>query len=158
MRRRNAAERRFRLYGLAAIAVSLAILAIMLATILRDGVSSFTQARLSFPVALPAEILDPKGNRDPAEMAKVISMSYGKLLDDALKLWVADQGIAIEGLDDADFKSFFSNEAQARLRDMVLADPALIGQTVEMTALTSSRVTPSGPGTSICRSCNKSIS
>ncbi|MES2541009.1 MAG: DUF3333 domain-containing protein, partial [Pseudomonadota bacterium] len=41
MKRRNAAEVRFRLYGLAAIAISLLTLAVMLFTILRDGVSSF---------------------------------------------------------------------------------------------------------------------
>ena len=45
MRRRNAAETRFRLYGLAAIFVALATLAIMLFTVLRDGVSAFTQAQ-----------------------------------------------------------------------------------------------------------------
>ena len=139
-RRRNAAETRFKAYGIAAITIAILALATLLYSIIRDGAGAFQQTYASIPVAISPEVVDPKGNRDPAEMAKVISMSYGKLLDDALKVWIADEGIAVEGLDDADIKSFFSNEAQARLRDMVLADPALIGQTVDMTALTSSRV------------------
>jgi phosphate transport system permease protein len=45
MKRRNAAETRFKAYGIAiAIALSLTVLAIMLFTIFRDGVSAFHQA------------------------------------------------------------------------------------------------------------------
>ena len=134
-RRRNAAETRFKAYGIAAITIAILALATLLYSIIRDGAGAFQQTYASIPVAISPEVVDPKGNRDPAEMTKVISMSYGKLLDDALKVWIADEGIAVEGLDDADIKSFFSNEAQARLRDMVLADPALIGQTVGIFAV-----------------------
>jgi phosphate transport system permease protein len=64
MTRRNAAERRFRIYGIFAIGVSLAVLAIMLFTIFADGISSFRQTSVTFPVLLDAERLDPDGNRD----------------------------------------------------------------------------------------------
>ena len=57
MKRRNAAETRFRAYGVIAIAIALVTLAVMLFTILRDGVSSFHQATLSFPMELSAETL-----------------------------------------------------------------------------------------------------
>ena len=71
MKRRNAAEARFKAYGLIAIAVSLITLAIMLFTIVRDGSSAFFQAKLSFPLELSAEVLDPQGNRLREEMTKV---------------------------------------------------------------------------------------
>ena len=45
-------------------------LAIMLFTIFRDGTSSFWQARLEFPVALEATLLDPKGHADPVAAAQ----------------------------------------------------------------------------------------
>ena len=84
MKRRNAAERRFRLYGLVAIAISLTMLAIMLFTIVRDGTSAFFQANLSFPVELSEKVLDPKGNRDAAEMGKVTTIGYTKVLAQSL--------------------------------------------------------------------------
>ena len=139
-RRRNAAEARFKAYGIAAIAIAVLALCFLMSSIVRDGAGAFRQTYASIPVTVSAEVVDPKGNRDPAEMAKVISLSYGKLLDDSLKAWIAAENIRIEGLSDADTKSFFSGEAPARLRNMVLADPELVGQTVEMTALTSSRI------------------
>ena len=74
MKRRNAAETRFRVYGVIAIILSLVTLAIMLFTILRDGVSTFHQAQLAFPMELSAEVLDPKGNRDRSELAKITTV------------------------------------------------------------------------------------
>ncbi|MFD1796517.1 phosphate ABC transporter permease PstA [Paracoccus aurantiacus] len=139
-KRRNAAETRFKAYGIAAIAIAVLALMFLLYSIVRDGASAFQQTYVSLPVTISAEVVDPKGNRDPAEMAKVISMSYGKVLDDSLKAWIAAENIQIPDLSEADIKSFFSNEAQARLREMVLADPSIIGETLDMTALTSSRV------------------
>ncbi|MCQ0969628.1 phosphate ABC transporter permease PstA [Paracoccus sp. TK19116] len=139
-KKRNAAEARFRAYGVAAIVTAVLALCFLLFTIIRDGHSAFQQTYASIPVTLQAEIVDPEGNRDPAEMAKVYSMSYGRILDDALTQWIEAEGIEIEGLEASDIKGFFSGEAQATLRSQILADPELVGTTVDMTALTSSRV------------------
>ncbi len=98
MRRRNAAETRFRLYGIAAITLSLTMLAVMLFTILRDGVSAFHQARLTFPMELSAEVLDPKGNRNPEELSKVTTIGYQKVLAAALVAELDRRGIAQEGV------------------------------------------------------------
>ena len=139
-KRRNAAEKRFRAYGIAAIAVALIALAFLLFTILRDGSSAFTQTYATIPVTVDAQVVDPKGNRDPAEMAKVLTTSYGKLLEDSLVAFVQQNGIAIEGLAAKDYGSFFSSQARADLRRAVLKDPALVGQTLDIPMLTASRV------------------
>ncbi|MFP5479228.1 MAG: phosphate ABC transporter permease PstA [Alphaproteobacteria bacterium] len=139
MRRRNAAETRFRLYGLAAIAVSLTMLAIMLFTILRDGVSAFTQASLSFPVELSAEVLDPKGNRDRAEMAKVTTIGYGKVLSAALLAEIDRRGITTE-LSDKEIGELISKDAPGTLRAQVLADPSLVGTTIDATVFAGGRI------------------
>ena len=139
MRRRNAAETRFRLYGLAAIAVSLTMLAIMLFTILRDGVSAFTQASLSFPVELSAEVLDPKGNRDRAEMAKVTTIGYGKVLSAALLAEIDRRGITTE-LSDKEIGELISKDAAGTLRAQVLADPSLVGTTIDATVFAGGRI------------------
>ena len=52
--------------------------------ILRDGSSAFRQTYATIPVTVEASVVDPKGNRDPAEMAKVLTMTYGKLLEQSL--------------------------------------------------------------------------
>ena len=139
-RRRNRAEARFKAYGLGAILIALAALVFLLFTVLRDGAGAFQQTYVTLPVTLSADVVDPKGNRDPAEMAKVLTLSYGKLLDQALTDWMAANDVQIEGLEKSDLKGFVSAQASADLRDSVLADPELVGQTVETTALTSSRV------------------
>ncbi len=84
-RSRNAAETRFKAYGVAAIAIAVVVLSVLLFTIIRDGSGAFVQTYLAIPVTLDAAVVDPKGNRDPAEMAQIFTMSYGKLLDSALE-------------------------------------------------------------------------
>ncbi len=138
MRRRNAAETRFKSYGLIAIAISLAILALMLFTIFRDGISSFRQAQLTFPVELSAGILDPNGARNPADLAKVTTVGYGRVLDVALLKALADKGIALD--DPKQATALISKAAPAQLRNIVLANPAQIGRTIEVEVLALGRV------------------
>jgi len=140
MKRRNAAEARFRAYGLLAITVSLAMLAIMLFTILRDGVSAFHQATLSFPLELSAETLDPKGNRDREEMGKVTTVGYQKLLASALLAELQARGIAQEGVSEKEIAALISKDAPGTLRAEVLANPELIGTTISATVLAAGRV------------------
>lgn len=140
MKRRNAAEVRFRLYGLAAIAISLLTLAAMLFTILRDGVSSFNQATLSYPVELSAQTLDPKGNRNPEEMGKVTTVGYQKVLAKAFLAELDARGITQEGVSDKEIGELISKDAAGTLRAQVLANPDLIGTTIDATILAAGRV------------------
>jgi phosphate transport system permease protein len=140
MRRRNAAETRFRWYGIAAITIALVTLAVMLFTILRDGVSAFTQAQFSFPVELTAEVLDPDGNRNRDEMVKVTTIGYNKVLAAAFQAELTRRGIAQEGVDEADVGDLISKEAAGQLRARVLADPSLVGTTIDATVLAAGRV------------------
>ncbi|WP_207101502.1 phosphate ABC transporter permease PstA [Paracoccus shandongensis] len=139
-RARNAAERRFRWYGIGAIAISMIALVVLLATILTDGAGAFRQTYLNIPVTLDAAVLDPKGNRDPAEMAKVLTLTYGKVLDKAVGDAVAREAIQVEGLTEKDIKGLVSREASAQVRNRVLAEPELVGQTVAFDVLTGGRI------------------
>ena len=135
MRARNRAEARFKAYGLAAIVVALTMLAIMLTTILSDGLSAFRQASLTFPVTLDAAALDKQGNRNPAEMAKATTVTYGKVMAASFKAHLAEKGISTEGVSDKELAALLSKDAPAGLRNDVLANPALLGQTIEVTVL-----------------------
>ena len=87
--RRNAAEKRFRLYGLVAVCVGLTMLALLLTSILSNGLSAFRQAAIDITVALPEDKLDKSGTHDPAEMAKVTTFGYAPLLRDGLEATIA---------------------------------------------------------------------
>ncbi|WP_295045003.1 phosphate ABC transporter permease PstA [uncultured Paracoccus sp.] len=137
---RNASEKRFRWYGIIAIGISMLALVVLLTTILRDGSGAFRQTYLNIPVTLDAAVLDPEGNRDPAEMAKVLTLSYGRVLDAAVEQTVARHNIQIEGLSEKDINGLISREASAQVRNRVLAEPELVGQTIEFDVLTGGRI------------------
>lgn len=140
MRKRNAAEKRFRLYGLVAITFSLAVLALMLATIFRDGTSAFWQTRVQIPVSLDAALLDPKGNGIREEMAKQTTMTYNKVIAASFKAELDKRGIDSSGLKDKEIADFISKAAAGDLRAQVLADPSMLGQTQTINMLTHGRI------------------
>lgn len=139
-RRRNAAEARFKYYGLGAIVLSLVVLFVMLFTIFRDGTGAFYQASLAYPVTLDAERLDETGNRDPEEMAKVTTIGYGNLLRDALIAHLAAEGIDTGELSDSEIGGLISRDAPARIRNRVLANPDLVGETLDVQVLATGRL------------------
>ncbi len=139
-RSRNAAEARFRAYGLAAVVLAVGALALLLITILGNGAGAFRQTYLTIPVTLDAERLDPAGNRDPAEMASVTTFGYAPMLAQALQAHLQAQGIAMEGVTPRDLMAIISQEAPAQTRAMVLRNPALLGQTLQLEMLAGGRI------------------
>ena len=139
-RRRNAAERRFRFYGAAALAISVLSLVLLLASVLGNGVGAFRQTFITLPVALDAAVLDKAGNRDIAAMKKVTTIGYARLLQKALSDVIAEKGLSTEGLTDKQIAGLLSQEAPATLRNMVLANPSLVGTTQVVTLLANGRV------------------
>jgi phosphate transport system permease protein len=137
---RNAAERRFRAYGLGAIIIALLALVWLLISIFSAGLPAFRQTFLTFPVTLDAAQLDKAGNRDPAQMAKVTTITYSKILGQSLEAAIAAKGIDLGGAKPKQVAELISQESAATLRDKVLADPKLIGTTIEFTALASGRI------------------
>ena len=140
MKQRNAAEARFKYYGVVAIFVSLSVLFIMLWTIFSDGLSAFRQATFSFPVTLDAERLDPNGNRQRDEMMRVTTIGYTGLLNDNLIAYLAERGISTEGVTDKEIAAFISRDTPARLRHMVIEDPSLLGQTIPFEGYATGRI------------------
>ncbi|MEM7721397.1 MAG: phosphate ABC transporter permease PstA [Pseudomonadota bacterium] len=138
-KKRNAAEARFRAYGLAAVIVGILALVLLLTSILSNGLSSFRQTYISFPVTLAEERLDPSGNRDPQEMARVTTFGYLPVLAMAYIEHVDALGIEHE-IGQRDMAGMISEEAPAQLRQMVLENPDLIGQTVDVEVLASGRI------------------
>jgi phosphate transport system permease protein len=112
----------------------------LLISIFGVGSSAFRQTFLELQVELPEAKLDKSGTRDPAVMAKVTTVGYAALLSTALKQTIEAKGISTEGLDKKKIDGLISQEAAAQLRNQVLADPTLIGQTITVELLANGRI------------------
>ena len=137
-KKRNAAEKRFRLYGLGALSIGVTFLVILLAVIISRGIPAFTQTFVALDVPLSAEVLDPDGEGEEAVLG-LSTFGYQPLLDAALVGTVEANGIETE-LGPEDLGQILSASALAELRDRVQDDPSLVGQTVTVELLAASRV------------------
>jgi phosphate transport system permease protein len=139
-RRRNAAERRFELYGAIAVGLGVIALVALLVSIISNGAGAFQQTFIQLPVTLDADKLDKSGNRDPAEIASVSTFGYAPLIEAAMETKLAQLGIEIPGLTPKDAAGLISQEAAAQLRNFVIANPEVIGQTIDFEFLASGRI------------------
>jgi phosphate transport system permease protein len=139
IKRRYAAERRFKIYGLVAVCTGILMLVLLLTSILTSGLSAFVQTTIQIDVTLDAERLDPEGNRDPADLARVTTFGYAPLLRDGLVSTIERAGIETD-LSEGDIADLVSDESVAQLRARVLRNPDLIGQTVPVNVLASGRI------------------
>ncbi|WP_284265105.1 phosphate ABC transporter permease PstA [Roseicyclus amphidinii] len=138
-KRRNRAEARFRAYGLAAVVIGILALIMLLISILSNGLSSFRQTYVTFPVELAEARLDPQGNRNPEEIAAVTTFGYLPVMAMAFIEHVDAMGIEHD-LSPQEMAAMISGEAPAQLRAMVLANPDLVGQTVTLEMLVNGRI------------------
>ncbi len=140
-RKRNAAERRFRLYGMAAVGAGLAALVVLLISILSQGLPAFQQTYIKAEIYLDPAILDPDGTGDVDEISKVLTFSYKPMIQDSLTS-VAErlQGQGAAELTPKMMAGMVSGAANAQLRDYVIANPEEIGETVEFEFLTNARI------------------
>jgi len=139
-KRRNAAEKRFRLYGIAAVGFGLLALVVLLSSVLGSGLGAFRQSVLTMQVPLDAAVLDKDGTRDPAVLSKVTTIAYGKLLQTALTAELTEKALLPDGMKAKDVGGMISKEAPAQLRNLVLANPDLIGTTISFDALANGRI------------------
>ena len=138
-KKRNAAEKRFKAYGIAAIATGLLMLVILITTIVGNGYGAFQQTFITLDVELLENKLDKKGNRDAADIKKVSTFGYAPLLKTAFEKKVEELGLET-GLKSKKMAALLSKSAPAQLRNFVLEDFSTIGSNVEFTFLANSRV------------------
>ena len=138
-KRRNAAEKRFKIYGLGAIVIAMLALVVLLTSVMVNGSGAFRQTYITMDIPLPAERLDKSGVRDVQEMARVTTIGYAPVLRDALVQTIAEAGITTE-MSDKDVGDLISKEAAATVRNRVLANPDLVGQTIQFNILAEGRI------------------
>lgn len=127
---RNAAERRFRIYGILAISIGLLMLLVLASTIILRGTSAFQQTFITLDVDLLESKLDKKGNRNVDDIKKVSTFGYSPILVNALKKVLEKHEISTS-LKKKALGGIISKSAPSQIRDFVLEDVNRIGQTVE---------------------------
>ncbi|WP_323572057.1 phosphate ABC transporter permease PstA [Rhizobium sp. 28DA2] len=137
IKRRYAAERRFRAYGLAAISFGLIFLFLLLWSVVSKGHTAFQQTMITVPVEFSELIIDPKNER-ATNPAKLMTANYPVLARDAVA-----KVLGVAPTDKAGLRAvnvMISDSVRTRLRDIVVADPAVIGTTRSVTLLASGDV------------------
>jgi len=120
LKRRYRAERRFRFYGLAAIVLSVAFLALLFISIVGKGYSAFWQTAIRLEVLFDPEVL---------KQDTLVNADYAALVRESL----FKKFPQVEGRHDKRLlTSLVSSGSVYQLRDMVLKDPDLVGKTVEV--------------------------
>ncbi len=118
--RRRRSEFWLRSAGLGAIAFAFLVLAVLIGSLVRTGYPAFTQTFIRIDVPVPA---------DKVKAADLAGSNWRGLVQTAMVDALKD----VPGLDRKAASGIVSSAAQFRLRDAVLADPALVGQTVTLT-------------------------
>ena len=138
-KRRNAAETRFKAYGIGAIAIGLLMLVVLVTNIVGKGMGAFQQTFVTLEVTLLEDKLDKKGNRDLEDIKKVTTFGYAPIIRAAVEEKVVELGIE-SPLKGKEMAEILSKDAAATLREYVIANPDQIGETVEFRFLAQSRV------------------
>ena len=134
LKRRYAAERRFKFFGLLAVCLALAFLAIMLGNIVYKGHSAFIQTNIELRVHLDESIIDPQGHRDPKTLIKA---DYGGLIKASLRKIFPN---VRKRRDKKALYKLVSGGAAFELYQLIRDDPSLIGQTVAISLTASADI------------------
>ena len=123
LKKRHAAEARFRWYGRVSIAFGLAAVLFLFTDIISKGVGAFTQTYVNLDVTFDADELGLTQNSTEEEIK---AASFGSFFKKTLRERYPDLSSRKEK---RDLYAMFTSDMPLILRDMVLADPKLIGTT-----------------------------
>jgi phosphate transport system permease protein len=121
IRKRKRSELWLKGLGLGAISIAFGMLLLLLGSLISTGYPAFTQTHLEISAEIDPEHVDPEAPRD-GDYRQILIETMRSLFPE-----VADERAELRKL-----TSILSNGAQFRLRDMVVENPDLVGQTVTL--------------------------
>ncbi len=143
LKRRHASEARFRFYGITAIVIGLAFLIILFVSIISKGYTAFVQTSITVPVEFSEQIID-KNNERATDPLKLRAANYPLVARNAVAAF-----LGIDPTDKAAMKSagdLVSDSSRVQLREIVQADPSIVGQTRTVTLLASGDIDSANKG------------
>jgi len=123
LKKRYAAERRFKVYGLAAICLAMTFLAILIISIVGNGYTAFQQTKIQLEIFFDDSVIVPNGKTDAKSLARA---DYNGIIKSSLRKKFPD---VKKRRDKRTLYRIVSGGAGFELYRMILEDPSLIGQT-----------------------------
>lgn len=137
IKRRYAAERRFRAYGVAAISFGLLFLFLLLWSVIGKGYTAFQQTMITIPVEFSQQIIDPDNVR-AQNPSKLMTANYPVVARNSLAEVL---GVSLEDRTALRaVNALISDSVRTQLRDIVTSDPNVIGTTRTVSLLASGDV------------------
>jgi len=134
LKRRYRAERRFRVYGIAAVVTGIGFVALLFVVLLAQGYSVFRQSYVQLELSYDPEVIDPLGTRAAEDLAIA---DYAALVRDALQARFPD----VEGRQALrELYALVSSDAPFQIGDRIRESPSLIGSTEALWVLASDDV------------------
>ena len=145
--RRNMSEKIFRGLGLAAVVLALGFVALLFIDVGRKGIPAFTQSNLHLSVTFDPELIGVEpppvqaaGQSDADFQAadlkwqrSVAMLNWNKVVEASLRTLVP-AGVEISS---KDLLAIAETDARHEIRERFVADPSLMGKTIEMDVLAS---------------------
>jgi phosphate transport system permease protein len=131
IQKRYRAEARFKAYGIIALGITAAFLILLILDIIRNGTPAFTQHVLTVPVTVPADLVpaDKRGDERAIRSADFFPLARNAL------------DTAIPGIESRSgqrtLSRLLSTGAMDDLRNRLVTEPELFGQTVKVPLLLS---------------------
>lgn len=126
MVKRRAAEQRFKLYGKMAIGMGLLFLALLFGSIVSNGYQAFVQTYVKIEVFIDADKIDPQGEREPEVLSRA---NYAALVKSTLRDMFPE---VVSRKEKRQLYSLVSTGASYQIRELVIKNPQLIGQTLTL--------------------------
>ncbi|MEM7357944.1 MAG: phosphate ABC transporter permease PstA [Pseudomonadota bacterium] len=130
LKKRHARERRFQWYGRISVAFGIACVVFLFTDIISNGIGAFKQTYINLEVEFDADSLGLTPNSSREE---ILDASFGSFFKKRVRAEFPD---VTSRRDKRKLYALFTSDMPLILRDMVLANPAIIGttQTVSMIA------------------------
>jgi phosphate transport system permease protein len=123
LKRRYAKEKRFKLYGIFSVFLSISFLAFLLFDISSKSIPAFTQTYMNLEIDFSPQVMGLEVKSDYTEQ-ELFSASYQRLASNALLKLFPD---ATKRAEKRVLRNFISSGVQYELRDMVVSNPDLVG-------------------------------
>ncbi len=134
LRKRHRKERQFRLMGIGSVLLGISFLVFLFTTIIGNGYSAFWQTWIQLDITFEESVIDPDGNRAPEALS---SANYSRLIRGSLlEIFPEVTGRR----DRRALNALVSNGAVFEIRDLVMADPDLVGSTRSLWLLADDEV------------------
>lgn len=134
LKKRHAAETRFKLFGAGALIFAFLCVLLLFSSIVSNGYTGFQQTYVKLDITIEEEVIDPTGERD---MQALKFANYPALVKRTMREMFPDvKGRSAK----RKLYGLISSAAGFTLRDMVIEDPSIIGTTQTVWVMTSDEV------------------